>query len=582
MKPLDHLSRQLVALCRQAQRVRLATAASGAAIALLIVLVAIFAVDWLFRESGDIVQRIVLLGLGVAALVWAFVRYALPWLGGREEPLEMALRLQRHVGIDSDLIAALQFEGPPVADGGSPALKTALVDDVAARQRDIKVDGVVQRGTLLKRLRVLGLLGLPWAALGLLIPSYVGVFFNRLLLGAQQYPTRTQFMSLTVNGKPVDLSRTDAPAVRVPYGRPLVFAVEAMGVTRDDKCRVEMTGSKGGLSVFDLEARPEAPRAPDAPPPPPAPSGYAGKYDRLLEDASCKVYLGDAWTRPLEVTVIPSPMIEVEPEIVPPRYAQADDGPAVRRLPRGTRQFAVVEGSEVKLNVSSDRPLKAVTLMVGDAKVEYALDKEASRQGAELWVPKLEGTPLAAVAEPLKYAIDVLDAEEQTLERPLEGYVRIEPDQPPRIAAATKTPFVLPVAQPTNYYGVSDDHAVGRIWLTWEVLRGDAPLAAEGGGSNIIELFQLEKDEKPEPVLEGEYAFDLGKLPLAKGDTVKIVFHATDYRGKNPGKSTASEPLVFQVTDEQGIMASLLEGDQKSARELELFIKQLLGLGESP
>ena len=261
-------------------------------------------------------------------------------------------------------------------------------------------------------------------------------------------------------------------------------------------------------------------------------------------------------------------MIEVEPEIVPPRYAQAD-GPGVRRLPRGTRQFAVVEGSEVKLNVSSDRPLKAVTLMVGDAKVEYSLDKEASRTGAEIWVPKLEGTPLAAVAEPLKFAIDVLDAEEQTLERPLEGYVRIEPDQPPRIAAATKTPFVLPVAQPTNYYGVSDDHAVGRIWLTWE-------------GPNVIELFQLEKDEKPEPVLEGEYAFDLGKLPLAKGDTVKIVFHATDYRGKNPGKSAASEPLVFQVTDEQGIMASLLEGDQKSARELELFIKQLLGLGETP
>ena len=200
MKPLDHLSRQLVALCRQAQRVRLATAASGAAIALLIVLVAIFAIDWLFRESGDIVQRVVLLGLGVAALAWAFVRYAFPWLGGREEPLEMALRLQRHVGIDSDLIAALQFEGPPVADGGSPGLKTALVEDVAARQRNIKVDGVVQRGTLLKRLRVLGLLGLLWAALGLLIPAYVGVFFNRLLLGAQQYPTRTQFTSLTING----------------------------------------------------------------------------------------------------------------------------------------------------------------------------------------------------------------------------------------------------------------------------------------------------------------------------------------------------------------------------------------------
>lgn len=578
MKPLDHLSRQLVALCRQARRVRLATAASGAAIAVLVVLAAIFAIDWLFRETGDIVQRMVLIGLGAAAVVWAFVRYALPWLSGREEPVEMALRLQRHVGIDSDLIAALEFEGPPVADGGSQDLKAALVEDVAARQRGIRVDGVVQRGTLFKRLRVLGILGLLWAALGLLFPAYVGVFFNRLLLGAQQYPTRTQFTVLTVNGKPVDLAGVDPPAIRVPYGRPLTFVVEASGVTRDDKCRVEMTGSKGGLSLFELASRPEPDREPDAPA---RPSGYAGKYDRLLEDASCKVYLGDAWTRPLQISVIPSPMIDVEPEIVPPRYAQSE-GPAVKQLPRGTRQFAVVEGSEVKLNVSSDRPLKAVTLTVGEAKVDYTLDKEASRPGAEIWVPKLEGTPLAAVAEPLRYAIDVLDAEEQTLERPLEGYIRIEPDQPPRIAAATKTPFVLPVAQPTNYYGVTDDHAVGRIWLTWEVLRGDAPLAAEGGGPNVIELFQLEKDEKPEPVLEGEYAFDLGKLPLTKGDTVKIVFHATDYRGKNPGKSTASEPLVFQVTDEQGIMASLLEGDQKSARELELFIKQLLGLGESP
>lgn len=580
MKPLDHLSRQLVALCRQARRVRLATAASGAAIALLVVLATIFAIDWLFRESGDIVQRMVLLALGLAALVWAFVRYALPWLGGREEPAEMALRLQRHAGIDSDLIAALEFEGPPVADGGSPYLKTALVEDVAARQREIRVDGVVQRGTLLKRLRVLGLVGLFWLALGFFIPSYVAVFFNRLLLGAQEYPTRTQFTSLSVNGKPVDLTRPDPPPMRVAYGRPLTFAVEATGVTGDDKCRVEMTGSKGGLSLVDLEPRPEPPRSADAPPRPAA-FGYAGKYERLLEDARCKVYLGDAWTRPLEVSVIPSPMIEVEPEIVPPRYAQTD-GSGARRLPRGTRQFAVVEGSEVRLNVSSDRPLQAVTVTVGEAKVEYALDKEASRPGAEVWVPRVEGTPLEAVAEPLRYAVDVLDAEEQSLERPLEGYIRIEPDLPPRIAAATKTPFVLPVAQPTNYYGVSDDHAVGRIWLTWEVLRGDAPLAAEGGGPNVIELFQLEKDERPEPVLEGEYAFDLGKLPLTKGDTVKIVFHATDYRGKNPGKSTASEPLVFQVTDEQGIMASLLEGDQKSARELELFIKQLLGLGESP
>ena len=97
-----------------------------------------------------------------------------------------------------------------------------------------------------------------------------------------------------------------------------------------------------------------------------------------------------------------------------------------------------------------------------------------------------------------------------------------------------------------------------------------------------VELYQLEGNEAPEPVLEGVYSFDLKKIPLSRGDALKIIFHATDYRGKNPGKTAHAEPLVFQVTDEQGIMASMLEGDQKSARELQMFIKQLLGLGDTP
>ncbi|MCX7401590.1 MAG: hypothetical protein NTY87_00460 [Planctomycetia bacterium] len=618
MKQLDYFRSQLVDLCRQAQQVRLATAASGMAIALLLVLAGIFALDWSFRKSEDTFQRLFVLGLGLTALGWSFFRYAKPWLKPREEPMEMALRVQRHAGIDSDLVAALQFESATKVDWGSPALTTALIDNVSSRQRQVDLKGVIRRDQLFKRMKMLGIVAAVWLLVTCLIPGYVGVFFNRLLLGAQQYPTLTQIKSIVVNGRTIDLSKRGDAVVRVAYGRPVKFDIRATGPEISGG-RIELSGAKGGQSaVVSLEpvvlatastnpATPPAKPTPTPPSPDDAPA-FKGLYPRLLEDARCQIYLGDAWTEPLKLTIIPSPAVEVEPEVVPPLYARSG-GQELLTFPRGTRQFSVVEGSEVRLNVSSDRPLKQVTLTAGQKAIAFDRNASASTPDLEIWSPQLANTQLAAIAEPLRYSIDVVDNEDQTLERPLEGFIRIEPDLPPRIVAATRTPFILPGAQPTSYYGVTDDHAVGRIWFTWEVLRGGsaeaagakavavtandllgnvpaasvAAAAAENVANQFtVELYQLEGNEAPEPVLEGAYSFDLKKIPLSRGDALKIIFHATDYRGKNPGKTAHAEPLVFQVTDEQGIMASMLEGDQKSARELQMFIKQLLGLGDTP
>ena len=621
MKQLEYLRDQLLDLCRQSRRVRWATAASGMAIALLLVLAGIFAIDWTFRKTEDLSVRLTVLAGGVAALGWAFTRFAQPWLKQREEPMEMALRVQRHAGIDSDLIAALQFETPAATDWGSPHLTTALIENVSSRQRQVDLKGVVRREQLVKRLKMLGAVAAVWLVVGLLIPGYVGVFFNRLLLGAQQYPTLTQIKSIVINGRNVDLSSRVDSKIRIAYGRAVKFEVQATGPAVAGG-RIEMAGNKGGQSaVISLEP---AAAATSVPPVADAVAAFKGQYPRLLEDARCQIYLGDAWTEPLNLTIIPSPTVEVEPEVVPPLYARSNT-PELLTFPRGTRQFSVIEGSEVRLNVSSDRPLKSVTLKSGPITIPFVLNSAATTRSPltpneQIWSPKLANTPLAAIIEPLRYSIDVVDGEDQTLERPLEGYIRIEPDLAPRIVAATKTPFILPGARPSTYYGVSDDHAVGRIWFTWEVQRGDAVVgvgavgnalatgglqqkpgvpetavqppdadtlnaaqnAVQNAAQNTIELYKLAETDAPEPVLEGTYAIDLKTVGVKRGDTLKGTFHATDYRGKNPGKSTDSDPLVFQVTDEQGIMASLLEGDQKSARELELFIKQLLGLGDSP
>ena len=50
--------------------------------------------------------------------MWAYWRFARPLLKRRETDLDMALMVERQQGIDSDLVAAIQFENPKRRSGG--------------------------------------------------------------------------------------------------------------------------------------------------------------------------------------------------------------------------------------------------------------------------------------------------------------------------------------------------------------------------------------------------------------------------------------------------------------------------------
>lgn len=77
----------------------------------------------------------------------------------------------------------------------------------------------------------------------------------------------------------------------------------------------------------------------------------------------------------------------------------------------------------------------------------------------------------------------------------------------------------------------------------------------------------------------GQTALDLTSLGLTKGDEVRVIVEAVDERGHLPSQVGRSEPLTFQVTDQSGILAGLLETDQQSARQLDAIIQRELGIG---
>ena len=126
MKQQEHLRalrKRLYRLRRRRRWFRRAAAASAVAIALLLALAGVFALDWCFERNVDVWQRLLLLGLAAVATVWAFVRFAVPWLGKREDIVELALLVERQTGIDSDLVAALEFESPEARLGAPRSWK---------------------------------------------------------------------------------------------------------------------------------------------------------------------------------------------------------------------------------------------------------------------------------------------------------------------------------------------------------------------------------------------------------------------------------------------------------------------------
>jgi hypothetical protein len=619
MTRLLELRKRLARLRRRRQRIRWETAYSALGLAVLWVAAGMFLVDWLFELN--VIQRGISLALGIGLVVWAFVRWALPWLGKSETDLDMALLVERQEHIDSDLIAAVQFESPEAAGWGSRQLEQAVVDGVARSSPRLNVMSVLSRVELNRRALLLLGTAVVWAGVAVLCQEQVLTFLKRVALGPQHYPTRTTIETLRINRREVDPADPAATKILVTYNQPVRFEITCSGdyppadagddetADRDWNSGVELVGLKSGTRQWLPFAAVE---------------GRAGVFRAQWEGASEPVRFqvfagwawaerpwlrpvglmlghrrGKAWTDPAPLPVTDPLKIEAELEVAAPEYALQDSGPM--RMPSGLRQVSVGEGSRVVIRVFSSKPLKKATAGVGEidmqtgkpgatrpfafrrAENEENGDNGKQQDRRERWVLDLPDTPLAAVFKHLEYSIDVLDTDGQMLDEPIEGTIRIRSDDPPRIErVATNTPYVVPTGTPTIYYRARGQYGVARIWATCGVLHEDE--SSDKAGE--YDLYRLRAGEKPRPIVDSDTVLDVAKIKVAgpaeklvKGDKLVIVLQVEDYRGRHPGKTAAAERLVFQITDKDGIIERVGEHDEKTEQRIQTMIQQQLGIG---
>jgi len=539
--------------------VRLSAGYSALAVAVLWAMIAAFVGDWLF--DMDYPQRLVALLACTAAVVWAFYHFTRPWLGWSESLIDMALLVQRQEHIDSDLVAALQFESPEAPEWGSVQLEAAVIEQAAELGKRVHPVLDVPPKLVSRRLATLALTLLVVAACAWLFPAHLRAFLDRLLFRLTRYPTHTVIESVVINGAAIDLDTWGEEDVKCPYGQPVRVEVKCSGEL-PAAGSARLTTEKGGVrNNITLDAADRL-------------GQYSGQWPRLVDAARLELYLGDARTDPLRLVVVPPPTVDVQFEVTPPRYAAGEKSPS--ETVSGLRQLSVIEGSRVVVRIKSDKELKEAAVTLDGSGHAMARAAEQAVEGqTDVWAIDPAGTPLAAVVEPIRYSIQVTDVDGLSLERPIEGMIRIKVDHPPEITASALTTLVLPTARPTIAFNASDDYGIAEVAALAEVVHADG----SPGEKTEVKLYTLPTGGPPGKNVRNRQRFPLAPVKAVKGDQVKVTLRATDDRGGRPGKSAFSDPLVFQVTDEQGIYAAMSEADRESARRLQTMIEDQIDVG---
>ena len=283
------------------------------------------------------------------------------------------------------------------------------------------------------------------------------------------------------------------------------------------------------------------------------------------------MFAGDAWTDPSSLEVIPLPEVQPKLTATPPKYAR--QSPGLADEPAGSRQLSVLEGSKVDLEIEClNKRLTDATLTVDKKSYPLAARDSDGRH----WSLPAAGSPLARIDDVLKYQIQVTDEDGLHLPHPMEGYIRIKIDRPPTIAASVDVQFFLPnTGLPEIRYTANDDYGLSAIRATVEI-QHEGSTAAEPA-PQVLDVLKLPADKplvRPKIPYSGVYHLPLSTLKLVKGDQLKLTLEATDYRGDQPGKTTKSDPLVLQITDESGIMAALGETDLRAAHQMDVLIQR--------
>lgn len=550
------LRTQLTALKRRRAAVRWGGAMCAVLLAALGCWAVAFLGDWSLRWSFS--WRLAVLCGWFVALMWAAYKYARPAFAARESLEDLALFVERQHGIDSDLIAALQFDAAKTVVG-SQTLSAAVIDRAAKLTNGIDVFEGFTYAHLPRRLAALMIALLAIAMTAVAFPEQTKSFWNRFWLGMARYPSQTQITELTINGQAIPVIASRQLPLRLAQGTTLSIHATARGqLPAVGTVRLIQRNTR---AETQFELRPVSGAAAGT---------FAAEYALPANDVDLDVSLGDTWADRVVIHVMPLPIIDVEWRAIPPKYAAG----AVDLATESHRAPTVLEGSELQLTVrGSNKELARVELRLDDEV--FSLSSSGERPQAVWRLPA--DTPLSSVRRDWRYEIHAVDRDQLSVTPPITGVIRIKGDRLPRVTAKMATKLVVPTAKPRLAFHAVDDFGISQVDAVIEVRREHAEPQ-----THRQLLKQAPESETPLAEVRDEVRLDLAPYQLMPGDELRVTVEVRDARGELPPQVGSSAPLMLKVTDRGGILVGLLEADEHAIKQLETIIHRELGLGGEP
>jgi hypothetical protein len=506
-----------------------------------------FLIDWSFRL--DFSQRSIMLALMVIGLFASVVYFIVLPLRHRPTDEALILELERQTPeAKNALISAWQFSQASNLNelGISASLIRATIGLGTQAAEAVEPSKLVN----LSRWRwnifmvVVCLLVLASVSIGVASTSLLGIWFNRnLLLGSQTWPQKTYLVveGLDGDGKIPMVRGEDYKLLVTIDPRSEIQDVDVFFDYRDagSRYRQKMRRTdQNGVQRFEHT------------------------FGTVVSEFRFQVFGGDARTDWLSAKLVEPPGIsELELKVFPPTYTGLE--PVV--LPRGQSPYDILQGSQLAVSGTANKPMQTATLRGPEANFELAITEQTQMATRITAADLIDG----------KYVFDLVDDMGLTTKHPPGFALRIKEDEPPQVRANTYGVggLVVSRARIPLRIGIEDQFAVTVVQLQYET-KGDTPDA--NTESTTVPI----PEANPflgEPRISILSRWDLEPLQIPVGASLVFTVTASDNCEPEFNRGE-SKTFLLRVVTEDELRTDLLRREREQREDFELQITEQINL----
>ncbi|MCH2060434.1 MAG: hypothetical protein MK183_07385 [Verrucomicrobiales bacterium] len=518
-------------------------------------LLGIVAVDYLLDSTFrmDWSQRLITLLLASALLGYVLWKYLLVPLFSRVSDDAFLLQAEESEReLNESMISALELSRMDIGENENVSMD--LVRETVSRGGKevaaIRLEDVFRLDRL--RFNIFALILLLCALAGLcagsVLNSSLGIWFNRnVMLGNAQWP---QDFFLDVPG-------VEAGVLRIPRGDDWIVSA----VVRE--------GFKSLPSKVELEIRSAAGRRSESMSSVSQGEEFRTEIRNVLEPFEFRVTSRNTESEWIKVELLNRPKLaDLSLVAIEPEYT----GAGSRDLPVGAGPYYLLNGSVLKVEGSSDKPLQSALLVCGDK--EHALRVDGMRFSGNIpAVDVLSGTydleieDRESVQFPGSESLSGLGARD-----PLRFKIKIKNDRKPRVRVSLKgvSGMVVPGARLPFEGMMEDDYAIDSAQIVYTWKEDNSEREQSQGELEPGDMGDLAG--KAQVPLNG--AVELSPLEIPVNSRLGLQFKATDNDSVTGPKAGESTKILLRVVGEAELRTDLLRREKEQRQVLTEMIKK--------